>query len=201
MTGRSATWSRARPRGGCPGVPTRAAPAARGPRGVRRLGEHRRPDGLSATPRVARGRPRRAPRRGPARSTGRAGPRARRARERPEQAFLRMALAAPARPDPRARRPQRVHLRREPAAALLRGDAQRLLGRHLEAEAAFDAAAEADPKPRATDALNPWRSRDRTHPGPRQARRRAAPARRPDPRPLRGARAEARRPEADARRS
>jgi hypothetical protein len=34
-----------------------------------------------------------------------------------------------------------LHLRREPAAALLRGDAQRLLGRHLEAEAAFDAAA------------------------------------------------------------
>ena len=35
-----------------------------------------------------------------------------------------------------------LHLRREPAAALLRGDAQRLLGRHLEAEAAYDAAAE-----------------------------------------------------------
>jgi hypothetical protein len=35
-----------------------------------------------------------------------------------------------------------INLRREPAAALLRGDAQRLLGRHLEAEAAFDAAAE-----------------------------------------------------------
>jgi len=35
-----------------------------------------------------------------------------------------------------------INLRREPDAALLRGDAQRLLGRHLEAEAAFDAAAE-----------------------------------------------------------
>lgn len=37
--------------------------------------------------------------------------------------------------------------RREPAAALLRGDAQRLLGRHLEAEAAFAGAAEALDKP------------------------------------------------------
>jgi hypothetical protein len=35
-----------------------------------------------------------------------------------------------------------VALRREPTAALVRGDAQRLLGRHLEAEAAFDAAAD-----------------------------------------------------------
>lgn len=35
-----------------------------------------------------------------------------------------------------------LRLRREPTAALVRGDAQRLLGRHLEAEAAFDAAAE-----------------------------------------------------------
>jgi len=30
-----------------------------------------------------------------------------------------------------------ISLRREPAAELIRGDAQRLLGRHLEAEAAF----------------------------------------------------------------
>jgi len=37
---------------------------------------------------------------------------------------------------------QLLHLRREPIAALVRGDAQRLLGRHLEAEAAFDVAAE-----------------------------------------------------------
>jgi hypothetical protein len=35
-----------------------------------------------------------------------------------------------------------LRLRREPTAALVRGDAQRLLGRHLEAEAAFDSAAE-----------------------------------------------------------
>jgi hypothetical protein len=35
-----------------------------------------------------------------------------------------------------------VHMRREPAAVLLRGDAERLLGRHLEAEAAFDSVAE-----------------------------------------------------------
>ena len=60
----------------------------------------------------------------------------------PERAFLRLALVL--RHDP-TRAPMVLdvlHLRREPGAALLRGDAQRLLGRHLEAEAAFDAAAE-----------------------------------------------------------
>jgi hypothetical protein len=35
-----------------------------------------------------------------------------------------------------------ISLRREPAAELIRGDAQRLLGRHLEAEAAFARTAE-----------------------------------------------------------
>ena len=62
--------------------------------------------------------------------------------ERPDRAFLRLALVL--RHDP-TRAPtvlEILHLRREPGAALLRGDAQRLLGRHLEAEAAFDAAAE-----------------------------------------------------------
>lgn len=60
----------------------------------------------------------------------------------PERAFLRLGLVL--RHDP-TRAPavlEALRLRREPAAALLRGDAQRLLGRHLEAEAAFDAAAE-----------------------------------------------------------
>ena len=60
----------------------------------------------------------------------------------PDRAFLRLALVL--RLDP-TRAPavlDVLHLRREPGAALLRGDAQRLLGRHLEAEAAYDAAAE-----------------------------------------------------------
>jgi hypothetical protein len=61
---------------------------------------------------------------------------------KPERAFLRMALALRADPTLAPAVLDVVHLRREPAAALLRGDAQRLLGRHLEAEAAFDAAAE-----------------------------------------------------------
>ena len=61
---------------------------------------------------------------------------------KPEQAFLRMALALRADPTLAPAVLAAVHLRREPIAALLRGDAQRLLGRHLEAEAAFDAAAE-----------------------------------------------------------
>jgi hypothetical protein len=61
---------------------------------------------------------------------------------RPERAFLRLALALRADPTLAPAVLEVVHLRREPAAAVLRGDAQRLLGRHLEAEAAFDAAAE-----------------------------------------------------------
>ncbi len=49
-------------------------------------------------------------------------------------------------------------------------------------------------------AITPHRNdRDRTHPRPRQARRRPASARRPDPGPLRGARPEAHRPEARPR--
>jgi hypothetical protein len=61
---------------------------------------------------------------------------------KPERAFLRLALALRADPTLAPAVLDAIHLRREPAAALLRGDAQRLLGRHLEAEAAFDAAAE-----------------------------------------------------------
>lgn len=60
----------------------------------------------------------------------------------PDRALLRLALVL--RHDP-TRAPavlELLHLRREPRAALLRGDAQRLLGRHLEAEAEFDTAAD-----------------------------------------------------------
>jgi hypothetical protein len=60
---------------------------------------------------------------------------------RPERAFLRLALVLRHDPTLAPMVLDALHLRREPAAALLRGDAQRLLGRHLEAEAAFDAAA------------------------------------------------------------
>ena len=61
---------------------------------------------------------------------------------RPDRAFLRLALVLRHDPTLAPAVLDVLHLRREPAAALLRGDAQRLLGRHLEAEAAFDAAAE-----------------------------------------------------------
>jgi hypothetical protein len=61
---------------------------------------------------------------------------------RPERAFLRLALVLRHDPTLAPLVLAALHLRREPAAALLRGDAQRLLGRNLEAEAAFDAAAE-----------------------------------------------------------
>jgi hypothetical protein len=61
---------------------------------------------------------------------------------KPDRAFLRLALILRHDPTLAPMVLDALHLRREPAAALLRGDAQRLLGRHLEAEAAFDAAAE-----------------------------------------------------------
>lgn len=61
---------------------------------------------------------------------------------KPRRAYLRMGLALRADPTLAPAILQVIHLRREPEAAILRGDAQRLLGRHLEAEAAFDAAAE-----------------------------------------------------------
>ena len=61
---------------------------------------------------------------------------------RPDRAFLRLALVLRHDPNLAPLVLAALHLRGEPAAALLRGDAQRLLGRHLEAEAAFDAAAE-----------------------------------------------------------
>ncbi len=60
----------------------------------------------------------------------------------PEQAFLRLSLVLRHDPTLAPSVLEALRLRREPNAALVRGDAQRLLGRHLEAEAAFDAAAE-----------------------------------------------------------
>ena len=60
---------------------------------------------------------------------------------KPEQALLRLALVLRADPTLAPAILDAISLRREPAAALLRGDAERLLGRHLEAEAAFDVAA------------------------------------------------------------
>ena len=59
-----------------------------------------------------------------------------------DRALLRMSLVLRHDPTLAPAVLQILHLRREPNAALVRGDAQRLLGRHLEAEAAFDAAAE-----------------------------------------------------------
>ena len=61
---------------------------------------------------------------------------------RPERACLRLALVLRHDPTFAPAVLELLRLRREPTAALVRGDAQRLLGRHLEAEAAFDAAAE-----------------------------------------------------------
>jgi hypothetical protein len=61
---------------------------------------------------------------------------------RPDRALLRLALVLRHDPTLAPAVLEALHLRREPGAALIRGDAQRLLGRHLEAEAAFDAAAE-----------------------------------------------------------
>ena len=70
----------------------------------------------------------------------------------PERAFLRLALILRIDPTLAPAVLQIVALRSEPAAALLQGDAQRLLGRHLEAEAAFASAADgliaATPEPR-----------------------------------------------------
>ena len=61
---------------------------------------------------------------------------------RPDRAILRLSLVLRHDPTFAPAVLDILHLRREPAAALVRGDAQRLLGRHMEAEAAFDAAAE-----------------------------------------------------------
>jgi hypothetical protein len=62
--------------------------------------------------------------------------------EAPDRALLRMALVLRIDPTLAPAVLDAISLRREPAAAMIRGDAQRLLGRHLEAEAAFAAAAE-----------------------------------------------------------
>lgn len=61
---------------------------------------------------------------------------------KPERAILRLSLVLRHDPTYAPAVLDVLHLRREPSAAMVRGDAQRLLGRHMEAEAAFDAAAE-----------------------------------------------------------
>jgi hypothetical protein len=61
---------------------------------------------------------------------------------KPERAILRLSLVLRHDPTYAPAVLDILHLRREPTAAMVRGDAQRLLGRHMEAEAAFDAAAE-----------------------------------------------------------
>ena len=61
---------------------------------------------------------------------------------KPERAILRLSLVLRHDPTYAPAVLDILHLRREPTAALVRGDAQRLLGRHMEAEAAFDVAAE-----------------------------------------------------------
>lgn len=61
---------------------------------------------------------------------------------KPESALLRLSLVLRHDPTFAPAVLELLRLRRDPMAALVRGDAQRLLGRHLEAEAAFDAAAE-----------------------------------------------------------
>jgi hypothetical protein len=60
----------------------------------------------------------------------------------PERAFLRLALILRLDPTLAPAVLDAIVVRTEPAAAILRGDAQRLLGRHLEAEAAFASAAD-----------------------------------------------------------
>lgn len=55
----------------------------------------------------------------------------------PERGLLRLALVLRLDPTLAGDVLAAVRLRREPAAVVLRGDAQRLLGRHLEAEASF----------------------------------------------------------------
>ncbi|HYL40102.1 MAG TPA: hypothetical protein VET90_02230, partial [Candidatus Binatus sp.] len=61
----------------------------------------------------------------------------------PDRGLLRLALVLRLDPTLAPDVLEAVRLRREPAALVIRGDAQRLLGRHLEAEADFADAAEA----------------------------------------------------------
>jgi hypothetical protein len=58
----------------------------------------------------------------------------------PDRALIRIALVLRADPTLAPDVLDALSLRREPMAAIIRGDAQRLMGRHLEAEAAFTSA-------------------------------------------------------------
>jgi len=63
--------------------------------------------------------------------------------EAPDRGLLRLALVLRLDPTLAPDVLEAIRLRPEPAAAIVRGDAERLIGRHLEAEAAFADAAEA----------------------------------------------------------
>jgi hypothetical protein len=65
----------------------------------------------------------------------------------PDRALLRLALVLRVDPTLAPNVLDALSLRRDPAAAIIRGDAQRLLGRHLEAEASFAAAGDALDRP------------------------------------------------------
>jgi hypothetical protein len=65
----------------------------------------------------------------------------------PDRALLRLALVLRADPTLAPDVLDALSLRREPMAAIIRGDAQRLLGRHLEAEATFTSAGDTLDRP------------------------------------------------------
>jgi hypothetical protein len=65
----------------------------------------------------------------------------------PDRALLRIALVLRTDPTLAPAVLDAIRLRRETAAIIIRGDAERLLGRHLEAEAAFSAAVDAIERP------------------------------------------------------
>lgn len=73
----------------------------------------------------------------------------------PERGLLRLALVLRLDPTLAPDVLDAVRLRREPAAIVLRGDAERLLGRHLEAEAAFADAIELIEREALADRPNP----------------------------------------------
>lgn len=84
----------------------------------------------------------------------------------PERGLLRLALVLRLDPTLAPDVLDAVRLRREPAAIILRGDAERLLGRHLEAEAAFADAIELIEREALLNRANPDRT-STTTPAPR----------------------------------